>query len=89
MTPEIRKLFRLAVLKKLIDAGRLGATVNELLLSLRSEGFSDVTREHVREEVEYLIDKGHVAKLDEHISPEVESFKATAAGRDFVAEKSL
>lgn len=89
MNPEIKKLFRTNILKQVIEAGRIGMTVNELMLALRAQGFSDATREGVREEIAYLIDKGHCVKLGEHISPEVESFKATAAGRDFVAEKSL
>lgn len=89
MNPEIKKLFRTTLQKSLIDAGRLGATVNELLLGMRAQGFSVASRELIREEIEYLIDKGHCVKLDEHISPEVESFKATAAGRDYIAAKSL
>ncbi len=89
MTPEIKKLFRVNVLQQTISGGRLGRTVNELLLEIRARGFSDASREDVREEIEYLIDKNYVAKLPEEISPEVESFKATAAGRDFAAERSL
>ena len=89
MNAEILKMFRVNTLKAIIRAGRTGATVNELLLDLRGQGFSDASRENIREEIEYLIGKGHVEKLDEHISPEVESFKATPAGRDFIAEKSL
>ena len=89
MNAEIKKMFRVNVLKSAIAAGRIGITVNEALLGLRAQGFSDSSREDVREEIEYLIGKGQVEKLDEHISPEVESFKATPAGRDFIAEKSL
>ncbi|MGI8438095.1 MAG: hypothetical protein ACR2NX_14555 [Chthoniobacterales bacterium] len=88
MTPEIQKLFRVSILRQLIQAGRLGASVNELMLGARSEGFGASSRDDVREEIEYLTEKGHCSKLSDEISPEVESFKATAAGRDYMAAKS-
>jgi hypothetical protein len=89
MNPETQKLFRINLLLQARAAGRMGLTVNELVLGAKTQGFSDTTPDTVREEIEYLTDKGHFAKLDAEISPEVESFRVTAAGRDWMATQNL
>ena len=89
MNAETQKLFRINILLQLRAAGRLGLTVNELVVGAKSQGFAETNAEAVREEVQYLQDKKQAEKLDQEISPEVESFRATAAGRDWLAGQNL
>ena len=89
MNPETLKLFRTNILLQLRAAGTLGLTSNELVVGAKSQGFADIDRETVEEELAYLSDKKHVEKLPKEISPEVESFRVTAAGRDYLAINRL
>lgn len=89
MTPETLKLFRINLLLQLRAGGQMGMTVNELMQGVRAQGFTGTEPETVREELAYLLDKGQAVKLDAEISPEIESFRATAAGRDWLATQNL
>ncbi len=89
MTPETQKLFRINILLQLRAAGRLGLTINELVLGAKAQGHSTSTADDVREEIEYVTDKKQVEKLPQEISPEVESFRVTANGRDWLATQNL
>ena len=89
MQAETLKLFRINVLTQLRAAGRLGLTVKELVVNAKSTGFSDAGEDDVREEIQYLEDKKQIEKLPAEISPEVESFRITDVGRDFLAVNHL
>lgn len=88
MTPETLRELRVNLLLQLRAAGRLGLGKNELLLGLKTAGFRDAKADTVEEEIGYLTDKEQVAKVDQEISPEVESFRITAAGRDWLAQQN-
>jgi hypothetical protein len=87
MNADTLKLFRIAILIALRGSG--GSTVNELVVNTKPQGYSDVTPDTVKEELQYLADKKHVEKVPAEISPEVESFRVTAAGRDWLAVQGL
>ena len=88
MTAETLRQFRVNLLLQGREAGRFGLTQNELLVNARSAGFRDADADAVREEIDYLKDKGQIANVDQEISPEVESFRITAAGRDWLAQQN-
>jgi hypothetical protein len=53
---------------------------------LRSEGFRGITDEQVRDEVQYLEDKGLFTKdASKRVSPENALYRTTADGRDYLA----
>lgn len=89
MNADTQKLFRINLLLQLRAAGRLGLTVNELVVGAKAQGHSEASKDLVREEVQYLQDKKQAEQLPQEISPEVESFRATAAGRDWLATQNL
>jgi hypothetical protein len=89
MTPELQKAFRINLLSQARAAGRLGQTVKEFFVNAKPVGFSSITEDQVREEIEYLMDKKHLAKVPQDISPEVESFRITDGGKDFLAVNKL
>jgi hypothetical protein len=89
MAPETLKLFRINVLSQLRAAGRLGLSATELVVNLKTVGFPKVTDDEVTEEIQYLSDKKQIEKLPAEISPEVESYRITDVGRDFLAVNHL
>jgi hypothetical protein len=89
MNIETQKVFRINLLIQMRAAGRLGLTLNELVVGAKTQGHSSATADTVREEIDYLIDKKQVAPVEQEISPEVESFKVTALGRDWLATQNL
>jgi len=89
MTPETQKLFRINILSQARAGGRLGLSVQEFVVNAKSAGFPKANEDEVREEIEYLLDKKHFAKLPQEISPEVESFRITDGGKDFLAVNKL
>lgn len=88
MTPETLREFRVNLLLQLRSANRLGLAKSELQVGARTGGFREATPADVENELGYLTDKGQVAPVDQEISPEVESFRITAAGRDWLAQQN-
>lgn len=89
MNAETLKLFRINTLGQLRAAGRLGLSAKELLVNMQATGFPKVTEDEVLEEIQYLQDKKQIEKLPAEISPEVESFRITDVGRDYLAVNHL
>ena len=89
MNSETLKLFRINLLIQARAASHHGLTINELALGAKTQGFADVDADAVRDELQYLIDKKQVEKVPAEVSPEVESFRITASGRDYLAANNL
>jgi archaellum component FlaG (FlaF/FlaG flagellin family) len=89
MQNETLKIFRINLLIQTRAAGNLGLTINELVLGAKTQGFSDVTAEDVATELAYLQDKKQIEQVPQEISPEVQSFRINATGRDFLAFSNL
>lgn len=89
MNPDTLKLFRINLLIQARASSHLGLTVNELLVGAKAQGHSSASADDVRDELQYLIDKRQIEKVPADISPEVESFRVTAAGRDWLAEQRI
>lgn len=70
-------------------AGKLGLTVNELVVGAKSQGHASTLPNDVSEELQYLIDKNQVENVPQEISPEVASFRINANGRDWLATNNL
>lgn len=87
MTPEYLRQFRINLLLQAREAGRFGLSVNAFLIGAKSAGFRSATAETVREEIDYLQDKEQLDTVPQEISPEVESFRVTATGRDWLASQ--
>lgn len=89
MTPEIRQLFRQALIKGLAAAGAFGLALSHLRLALRAEGFTEITDKDILDGLDYLIGKGLVASIVKPISPELGRWKITSAGFDYAAQEGL
>lgn len=89
MSPELTKSFRINLLSQARAAGRLGLSVKEFVVNAKTAGFPQATDDEVREEIDYLMGKKQIEKLPAEISPEVESFKITDVGRDYLATNHL
>ncbi|MHB8520716.1 MAG: hypothetical protein ACYDH9_08150 [Limisphaerales bacterium] len=89
MTADQREHFRNTLLV-ILDANqtRFGLPVSALVIHTRSRG-NAVAVEQIDEELQYLKDKGFVELVVKVISPELRSWRITASGRDYLAEKGL
>jgi hypothetical protein len=91
MNADTQKLFRINLLIQARATNHLGLTVNELAVGAKSQGYAgsfsndQELRDQVRDELQYLIDKKFIEKVPAEVSPEVESFRITASGRDHLA----
>lgn len=83
---ETRRLLRRAIARGLEAAGQPGMRVASLGVTAVAAGFDDASLEEIRNELVYLEDKGLVARMPETVSPEVERWRVTAAGRDWLAQ---
>ena len=90
MTPQEREALRLTLLR-LLNSNRTdyGMAKTLLLAVAKPQGFSGLTRDMVGDELEYLEQKGFVVRVPKPISPELTTWKISAAGRDFLAERGL
>jgi hypothetical protein len=86
MTPSQREQIRLSVIRYCVASGQWGLMEAVLLQELRNEGLRALTRDDLSAELQYLADKDLIVSTDKLISPELKRWRATAAGRDVVAE---
>jgi hypothetical protein len=89
MNAETLKLFRINLLLQMRAAGNLGLTINELVVGAKTQGHADTTGDSVASELQYLIDKKQVEHVPQEISPEVQSFRINATGRDWLASQGM
>ena len=85
MTNQQREQIRLSLLRYCDAAGQFGLADALLLQFIRSEGFRGLTAAQLRAELLYLADKAFLVAVPKIISPENESWRITASGRDFLA----
>jgi DNA-binding HxlR family transcriptional regulator len=86
MTTADREQLRLALLRHLEShQTRFGLGTRLLRAMTIAEGLPATVAE-VDAELTYLEDKGLVARIDKRISPELATWRITAAGRDYNAE---
>ncbi len=88
MTPNQREQIRLSILRYCDSADQFGLAAALLLQFVRSEGFRALTTEQLRAELVYLSDKSLLTTVNKQISPENSAWRATAAGRDFLATQN-
>ena len=89
MTATEREQVRLSLLRYCAAADRFGLHVAFLLQAIRNEGFRVVDLAELERELEYLVEKGLVAAAEKPISPDLRTFRATAAGRDYLAARGI
>ena len=87
MTPEKRELYRIALLR-VLDANETqwGLGAPALAVHVAVFGFPGLGAEPASAELRYLEDKGFVKMNSKAISPENQTWRITAAGRDWLAE---
>jgi hypothetical protein len=85
MTNEKRQLIRNSILRMLEAAPVNGLAVSMLSIGLQSRGLRDIEDADIKAELQYLADKGFVARVPQKISPELAPWRITAEGRDELA----
>ena len=88
MTAELRELLRRQIVRCCSQARGNGVTL-EMLVQLCRTPAGRPALADVKDEVEYLVGKGLVEKVDKRISPEIGAWKITSDGRDFAAQEGL
>jgi hypothetical protein len=91
LTPEQIEQIRLSILRHL-DANAaagsaFGISTSLLLQFVKNEGFSQLDKETISVELQYLTDKNFIATVPKLISPENKHWRITADGRDFFAQQ--
>lgn len=87
MTAADRELLRIALLRVLeANNTRFGLGAPALRLSLGQWGFRDLDEKTLGVELGYLFDKGFAAVVAKDISPEMQTWRITANGRDWLAQ---
>lgn len=84
MNAQIRQLLRITLLL-VARSAPLGLTAEFAQVAVRMRSIV-AEGEEIREEIQYLVDKGLLTQVDKVISPEIKAWRITAAGRDFLAE---
>lgn len=84
--PQERQLLRRALVRGLEAADGAGMTIPSLRNVAVMAGHDDVEFSAVARELAYLADKGLIAELAQHISPEIKRWRIVAEGRDWLAE---
>jgi hypothetical protein len=87
MTPAQRELYRAALLR-VLDANETqwGLSAEVLAVHVAAYGFKGRGVEIAATELRYLQDKGFVDLPGKAISPENQTWRITAAGRDWLAQ---
>ncbi|HEX4085907.1 MAG TPA: hypothetical protein VHY22_13420 [Chthoniobacteraceae bacterium] len=88
MNAEMRALLRNDILMGLDRLGDYEPVLDALHLNLRAMGHQS-SRDEVKTELRYLMDKGFVTTREKEISPELTRYRITAAGRDYLAKEGL
>ena len=87
MNKQLREQVRLSLLRHLdANNSQYGLTSRLLLQQIHSDGFRTVEPAALQNELIYLADKLLVKQIDKLLSPEVEAWRITAAGRDYFAQ---
>lgn len=89
MNSQQREQIRLCCLRHLDAAGATpyGLSSALLLQFIRNEGFRQLDSVGLAAELQYLEDKGLIAKCPKTVSPENPHWRITAEGRDFYAQQ--
>jgi hypothetical protein len=82
---DIREQVRISMLRYLARAAEHGLGQTVLWTLVRTEGFREVTRPDIGDELRYLSDKCLVTSMAKDISPELAHWRITATGRDWLA----
>lgn len=89
MDAASREQFRIALLN-VLEANQTKFGLNILALRLHARRFGcEVMPSDVLIELRYLQDKKLVETMPKEISPEIEAWRITAAGRDFLAQQEV
>ncbi len=88
MNREDRELLRRQIVRCCSKARGNGVTVDMLVQLCRTPAGRPAV-DDVESEVEYLVGKAFVAKVEKRISPEIGAWKITAEGRDFASQEGL
>lgn len=87
MKPAQRELYRAALLRVLeANETQYGLSAPVLAVHVAVFGFRGLGAEFAAAELRYLQDKGLVKMLSKAISPENQTWRITAAGRDWLAQ---
>jgi hypothetical protein len=87
MNIEQRELYRIALLRVLeANETQWGLSASVLAVHVAVFGFRGLGTELASTELRYLQDKGFVKVPSKAISPENETWRITAAGRDWLAQ---
>lgn len=95
MDSNDRELLRLSLIRWLVTKPlKFGTPARFLLVCAHSEAWPTLTVDELVEELEYLADPTNALKqslvtIVTKLSPENTSWKITAAGRDFAAERNI
>lgn len=90
MTSEQRETLRLSLLRFLaVNPTQYGVPQTLLVALAKQEARPWVISTDVAIEMQYLEDKGLVARTAKPISTELPNWRITAAGRDFMAERGI
>jgi hypothetical protein len=92
MNPQEREQLRISLLRHLSRGRglkRFGISTPLLLQLLRSEGMAWPDEETVEAELGYLTELKYVVVPEKVISPENRTWRLTAEGRNYVAERGL
>lgn len=85
---ELERL-RVCLLQALREVAGAELPLATLELGARLAGFRDAEPRAIAAELSYLGDKGLVALADKAVSPEIQEWRITAAGRDYLATRGL
>ena len=86
MNPSQRELYRTALLRVLeANETQWGLSAPVLAVHVAAFGFRGLGAEVAATELRYLEDKGFVKACSKAISPENQTWRITAAGRDWLA----
>ena len=86
MTPNQRELYRASLLRVLeANDTKWGLSLPALEVNVAAFGFRGLGLDSTEREVRYLKDKGFVEPINKAISPENQTWRITAAGRDWLA----
>lgn len=90
MITQNDELLQIAILRVLDANGtKFGLAAEAIKLHVGPLGFQDVTKEKVETELEYLQGSGLVEVPPKIVNPNLRTWKRTAAGRNYLAERGL
>lgn len=87
MTSIQREQIRLSILRYLNESSPYGVAATLLLQYIRAEGFRELSQTQLQSEIMYLSDKFFVEPMEKKISPENQTWRIKAEGRDFLAQQ--